>query len=94
MTFPPLDPSSFRPAGSDHSSFLPVEDIHTLLPLTLPESDPDVTVNEADSVAIDRVRALLDTDFSGSRASWIHLLLSLVTDARNGLLTSIRKSSL
>jgi len=45
-------------------------------------------------VAIDRVRALLDSDFSGSRASWIHLLLSLVTDARNGLLTSVRDSSL
>jgi len=94
MTFPPLDPSSFHPAGTAHSSFLPVEDIHTLLPLTLPESDPDVTTNEADSVAIDRVRALLDSDFSESRAAWIHLLLSLVTDARNGLLTSVRESSL
>jgi len=94
MTFPPLDPSSFCPAGTDHSSFLPVEDIHTLLPLTLPESDPDVTTNEADSVAIDRVRALLDSDFSESRAAWIHLLLSLVTDTHNGLLTLVRESSL
>jgi len=94
LSFPPLDPSSFQPSGTTHTSFLPVEDIHTLLPLTLPKSSPDVTVNEEDSVAIDCVCALLDSDFSGSRALWIHLLLSLVTDARNGLLISIWDLSL
>jgi len=94
MSFPPLDPDSFHPIGTAHSEFLPVEDHLTMLPLSLPESDPDVVVGDADSVAIDRVRALLDSDFSESRASWIHLLMALVTDARNGLLTSIQNNSL
>ena len=65
-----------------------------MLPLTVPEPDPDVVVGDDDSTAIDRVRALLDSDFTESRASWIHLLLALVTDARNGLLTSIQHNSL
>ena len=65
-----------------------------MLPLSLPESDPDVVVGDDDLVAIDCVRALLDSDFLNSHASWIHLLLALVTDARNGLLTSIQNNSL
>ena len=62
--------------------------------LTLPESNPDAVVGDDDSVAVDHVRALLDSNFTKSHASWIQLLLSLVTDARNGLLTSVRGSSL
>jgi len=94
MSFPILDPDSFQPAGTAHSQFLPVEDHLTMLPLTVPEPDPDVVVGDEDSVAVDRVRALLDTDFSSSRASWIHLLMALLTDARNGLLTSIQNNTL
>ena len=94
MSFPPFAPESFRPVGTAHSEFLPVEGHLTMLPLTVPEPDPDVVVGDDDSVAIDRVRALLDSDFSTSRASWIHLLMALVTDARNGLLTSVQTNSL
>jgi len=95
MSSPPLDPDSFRPAGTAHSEFLLIaEDVHTMLPLTLPESNPDAVIGDDDSVAVDRVRALLDSDFTNSRASWIQLLMALVTDARNGLLTSVRDSSL
>ena len=94
MSFPPLDPGSFLPTGTAHSAFIPVEDRLTALPLSIPESDPDVVVGDDDSVAIDCVRALLDSDFSESRTSWIHLLMALVTDARNGLLTSVQHNSL
>jgi len=94
MTFPPLDPESFHPVGTAHSKFLPIADIHTMLPLTMPESNPDAIVGDDDSVAVDCVRALLDSDFTESHASWIQLLLALVTDARNSLLTSVRASSL
>ena len=94
MSFTPLDPASFRPAGTDHSSFRAPSVLHDMLPLTQPESDPSVVMDIDNSVAIDQVRALLDTDFSESRAAWIHLLMSLITDARNGLLSSIQNSSL
>ena len=93
MSFTPLDPDSFRPAGTDHSSFRAPSVVRDMLPLTQPESDPSVVMDIDNSVAIDRVRALLDMDFTESRAAWIHLLMSLVTDARNGL-SSIQGSSL
>jgi len=94
MSFPPLDPDSFRPVGTDHSSFRAPSSVHDMLPLSQPESNPSIVMDLDNSVAIDRVRALLDMDFSESRATWIHLLMSLVTDARNGLLSSIQGSSL
>jgi len=94
MSFSPLDPDLFRPAGTDHSSFRAPSIIHDLLPLSQPASDPSIVMDIDNSVAIDRVRALLDMDFTESRAAWIHLLMSLVTDARNGLLSSIQNSSL
>jgi len=64
------------------------------MPLTQPVSDPSVIMDTNNSIAIDRICALLDMDFSKSRAAWIHLLSSLITDARNGLLSSIQNSSL
>jgi len=94
MSFPPLDPDSFCPVGTNHSSFRAPSVLHDLAPLTQPEPDPSIVMNIDNSVAIDRVCALLDMDFTESRAAWIHLLMSLVTDARNGLLSSIQNSSL
>jgi len=94
MSFPPLDPDLFYPVGTTHSEFLPIEGHLSMLPLTLPESNPDVVVGNANSIAIDRVHALLDSDFTKSCAPWIHLLMALVTDACNSLLTSIQKKSL
>jgi len=94
MSFPPIDPSSFRPHGMDHSSFRAPSSVLDLAPLSQPESDPSVVMDIDNSVAIDQVRALLDTDFTESRAAWIHLLMSLITDACNGLLSSIQRSSL
>jgi len=94
MSFPPLDPDLFRPVGTDHSSFQAPSVVHDMLPLSQPASDPSIVMDIDNSVAIDRVRALLDMDFTESRAAWIHLLMSLVTDARNGLLSSIQNSSL
>jgi len=94
MSFPPLDPDLFRPVGTDHSAFRAPSTILDLLPLSQPETDPSIVMDIDNSVAIDRVRALLDMDFTESRAAWIHLLMSLITDARNGLLSSIQNSSL
>ena len=94
MSFPPIDPSSFHPHGMDHSSFCAPSGILDLAPLSQPESDPSVVMDIDNSMAIDQVHALLDTDFTESRATWIHLLMSLITDARNGLLSSIQCSSL
>jgi len=65
-----------------------------MLPLSQPESDLSVVMDIDNSVAIDRVRTLLDMDFTESQAAWIHLLMSLIMDAHNGLLSSIQGSSL
>jgi len=94
MSFPPLNPASFCPARTDHSTFRAPSTILDMAPLTQPESDPSVVIDINNSVAIDQVRALLDMDFTKSRAVWIHLLMSLVTDAHNSLLSSIQNSSL
>jgi len=37
------------------------------------------------STAIDTVCGLLSNDFTGSRAAWLHLIASLITDMRNGI---------
>jgi len=60
-----------------------------MLPLTLPKSNPNIIVGDNDSVVVDCIQALLNSDFTESHASWIHLLLSLVMDACNGLLMSV-----
>jgi len=94
MSFPPLDPDSFRPAGTNQSSFQAPSVVLDLLPLSQPKSDLSIVMDIDNSVAIDRVCALLNIDFTESWAAWIHLLTSLVMDARNGLLSSIQNSSL
>jgi len=94
MSFPPLDPDSFRPAGTDHSSFRAPSIVLDLTPLSQPESDPSIVMDIDNSVAINCVCALLDVDFTESQAAWIHLFASLVSDARNGLLSSIQNSFL
>ena len=92
--FPPIEPSHFNDPGQSPASFRCPENILSLLPLSQPEADPSIVMDIDNSVAIDQVRALLSSDFTNSRASWLHLLASLITDARNGARTSIATSSI
>jgi len=55
MSFPPIDPSSFRPHGMDHSSFRAPSGVLDLTPLSQPESDPSVIMDIDNSVAIDQM---------------------------------------
>ena len=93
MSFTPIDPNSFQVPGRNSSSFR-TSDIHTSVPLTQPESDPSIVMDIDNSTAIDTVRGLLSSDFTTSWASWLHLFASLLTDACNGVRTSILTSSL
>jgi len=52
---------------------------------TQPEPDPSVVMDIDNSVAIDVVRGLLATDFTETRAQWLHLAASVLTDMRIGL---------
>ena len=95
MSFPPIDPSGFYNPGQSPVTFtLPEGGILSVDPLSQPASDPSVVMDIDESVAIDRVRALLSADFTSSRASWIHLLASVLSDAQNGVRNSINNSSL
>ena len=93
----PTDPPDALPLfidGASHSSFRQNLDPLTLGPFSQPASDPSIIADIDDSTAIDRVRALLSTDFTDSRPAWLLLMARLLTDARNGVRTSITSSSL
>ena len=95
MSFPPIDPSGFYNPGQSPVTFtLPEGGIISIDPLSQPASDPSVVMDIDESVAIDRVRALLSTDFTSTHASWIHLLASVLSNAQNGIRNSINNSSL
>ena len=95
MSFPPIDPSGFYNPGQSPITFtLPEGGILSIDPLSQPTSDPSVVMDIDESVAIDRVHALLSADFTSSRASWIYLLASVLSDAQNGIRNSINNSSL
>ena len=95
MSFSRIDPSGFYNPGQSPITFtLPEGGIISVDPLSQPASDPSVVMDIDKSVAIDRVRALLGADFTSSRASWIHLLASILSDAQNGIRNSINNLSL
>jgi len=94
MSFNPIDPSGFVVPGHNPPEFSIPDDICSLPLLTQPESDPSIAMDIDDSVAIDRVRAILASDFTDERAPWLHLVASLLVDARNGVRDSTRSSSI
>jgi len=94
MSFPPIDPAGFNPPGCNPPAFAVPEDLHTLPVLSQPDTDPSITLDVDDSAAIDRVRAILAADFTETRAQWLHLMASLIADARNGVRSSILTSSI
>ena len=95
MSSTPIDPAGFYNPGQSPVVFtLPEGGILSIDPLSQPKSDPSVVMDIDDSVAIDHVRALLSADFTSTRASWIHLFASVLSDAHNGIRNSINNSSL
>lgn len=95
MSFPPIDPTGFYNPGQSPVTFtLPEGGILSIDPLSQPESDPSVVMDIDDSVAIDRVRALLSANFTSTHASWIHLFASILSDAHNSIRSLIHNLSL
>jgi len=94
MSFPPINPSGFIVPGCNPPEFSVPDDLCSSQPLTQPKSDLSIAMDIDDSVAIDRVRAILSSDFTEEQAPWLHLVASLLVDARNGVCDSIRSSSI
>jgi len=92
MSFTPIDPSGFIVPSRNPPEFSIPDDSRSLPSLTQPESDPSIAMDIDDSVAIDRVRAILSSDFTEERAPWLHLIASLLVDACNGIHNSIHSS--
>ena len=92
MSYPPIDPSLLPTEGVEHSQFLAQPAGHLPDPLSQPQSNPSVILDIDTSTAIDTVRALLSTDFTDTRAAWLHLAASMFTDMRNGIRNSMHHS--
>jgi len=92
MSYPPIDPSLLPTEGVEHSQFLAQPVGHLPSPLSQPQSNPSVILDIDTSTTADTVRALLSTDFTDTRAAWLHLAASLFTDMRNGIRNSMHQS--
>jgi len=94
MSFTPIDPSGFVVPSHNPPKFSIPDDSRSLPSLTQPKSDPSIIMDIDNSVAINRVWAILSSDFTEERAPWLHLVASLLVDACNGVCDSIRSSSI
>jgi len=85
-----IDASDFLPAEiSAHTEFTPPPVGKEPDPLSQPESNPSVVMDIDASTAIDLVRTALSTDFTETRAQWIHLVANLLTDTHNSLCAAL-----
>jgi len=85
-----IDASDFLPAEiSTHTKFTPPSVGKEPDPLSQPDSDPSIVMDIDASTAIDLVRAVLSSDFTNTRAQWIHLVANLLTDTHNGLCATL-----
>jgi len=94
MSFTPINPNNLPLDGTAHTAFQALSNSLTLPLLTQPKPDPSIVMDIDHSTAIDTICHLLQSDFTDSRAAWLHLMASLVADACNGVLNTICTTSI
>ena len=81
MSYTPIQPS-LPPQGAVHVTFRSPSERPSL---AQPASNPSMVIDVDNSSAVDTVRALLATDFTADKGSWIFLVSTLLRDMQTGL---------
>jgi len=81
MSYTPIQPS-LPPQGAVHVTFRSPSETPSL---AQPTSNPSIVMDVDNPTAIDMVRALLTTDFTADKGSWIFIASTLLRDMQMGL---------